>query len=449
MLKTEISKIFQERRNRAAKSLQGGTLILPGARELVRNNDVHFEFRQLSDFYYLTGFEEPDAWLILRPLRGDQQKYESVLLVHEREPLKEVWTGEIYGTDRAQSLFRFDKVYPLTELESVLRQTLQSAQQVHYRLGLDPLLDHWVLKVLEGVREAQGRKYPPNQDIIDPSRILFEMRSIKDAEEIEHMRHAAKLSAAAHLKLMERFQPGMTEFEAQAIIEYEFKTRGAKRLAYPSIVAGGANATCLHYHHNNEKVPADALLLVDAGGEYEYYASDITRTFPVSAQFSREQAAIYDLVLEAQQKTIQAIRPGQTLAGLHRVASLVLAQGLIDMKVLGGSPEEVVDSGEIKRIYPHGTGHWIGLDVHDTNPATEPENSTEPRVLKPGMCFTVEPGLYFQMNDSKAPESLRGIGIRIEEDVVVTEDGVEVLTTDVPNVRSEIEAIRSKALRSK
>jgi Xaa-Pro aminopeptidase len=284
-----------------------------------------------------------------------------------------------------------------------------------------------------------GRSGRPMLAIDDPNALLGEMRMFKSKDEIESMRRACQITANAHKKAMIETKPGMNEFEVEALIDYEFRRQGAQRVGYGSILAGGKNACCLHYRANNEVLRDGDLVLIDAGAEYDYYTSDITRTFPVGRAFSKEQATIYDLVLKSQMECIAMAKPGTTLAAIHRHASEVLVEGMLSLGLMKGKVDEIITSGQVKRFYPHGTGHWLGMDVHDVGLY---QVNGEPRKLEPGMMFTIEPGFYVQPDDKDAPSAYKGIGIRIEDDILITSGGCEVMTSGVPKARDEIEALR-------
>lgn len=424
----------------------GCALILFSGTEPVRNNDVYHPFRQDSHFYYLTGFEEAESMLVLTPAQSGPG-YKTVLFVRERNIDREIWEGERYGFDRARSLFGADEAYLSTQFSEQLPKLLGGVEKVFYRMGENETQDRTVLEALEKQRRTFGRSGRGLIAIADPNEVLGEMRLIKSPEEIETMRKACALTAASHRDLMENVRPGMFEYEAESMVDSGFRRRGSQRLGYGSIVAGGANATCLHYRANNEVLRDGDLLLVDAGAELDYYTADITRTFPVGRKFSDDQAKIYDLVLRAQLGAIAMTKPGVTLPQIHMHCCTVLTEGMLSMGLLRGSLEENLRSLSYKRFYPHNTSHWLGMDVHDVGLYLV---GGEPRPLKAGMVFTIEPGFYVQSlerdrvaNEVLAvPERLRGIGVRIEDDILVTATGCEVMTAGVPKAREEVEALR-------
>lgn len=415
-----------------------GTFFFPANEVTLRNPDVHYPFRQESNFQYLSGFDEPGSCLVIAsmPQRGG---YKSVLFVQRRDELMEMWEGERYGVDRAVSVFGVDEAYVMEEFDQRVMDLMRGPREVYYRQGLNPKWDQRILSVVDRHRTSQGRSGRSMAAIRDPQEIVGEMRLFKSAEEVEIMRRAGRVTALAHKTAMQEVRPGMNEFEVEALIDYVLRKNGCKRVGYGSIVAGGVNATCLHYTSNNEVLRDGDLLLIDAGGEMDHYTADITRTFPVGRTFSAAQAKAYDVVLKAQQAGLDMAKPGATMTGIHQHVSEVLADGLCSLGLLKGKPEELVTSQQIKRFYPHGTGHWLGMDVHDVGLY---QVNGEPRKLEPGMAFTIEPGFYVQPRDKDAPAEYHRIGIRIEDDVVVTATGCENLTADVPKSRDEIEALR-------
>lgn len=407
--------------------------LFPSNDELIRNSDVHFPFRQESNFYYLTGFEEAHSFLVLTPHR-------TVLFVHPRDPSKELWEGELYGVEGATNVFGADEAYSIEELEKKLPELLKGTDQVFYALGHDETMDRNVLSALKTYRRSLGRSGKGILPIRDPNEVLGEMRLFKAPEEVELLRKASSITALAHKTAMKEVRPGMNEGEVEALVDYIFRKNGCKRVGYPSIVAQGKNACCLHYRSNNEILRDGQLLLIDAAGEYDYYSSDITRTFPVGKKFTAPQAKIYDLVLKAQKEAIAMAKPGEVLPAIHKHASLVMIEGLLSLGLLKGKAEELFESNAYKRFYPHNTSHLLGMDVHDVGLYLK---DGKPRPLEPGMCFTIEPGLYIQTYDQDAPAEYKGIGIRIEDDILITPSGHENLTKDAPKERAELEALKA------
>jgi len=417
-----------------------GFFLFPANEVYSRNHDVDYPFRQESNFYYLSGFDEPGSWLVLAPQSEGSKKYKTILFVQERDKTRELWEGERYGVDRAISVFGADEAYLTKDFEKKLPDLLLGVEEIFYRTGFNEAVDRMVLAHNRRSMEMMGRTGRGMASIHDWKRVLGELRLYKAPEEIENLRAAGKASAEAHRVLMETLRPGMTEFDAESILEFEMKRRGCRRMGYGTIAAGGSNATCLHYTANNEVLKSGDLLLVDAGGESDYYTADITRTFPIGKKFSPQQKAIYELVLSAQKKGIDMVKPGIKLWDIHEAVTLVLAQGLVDLGILKGKPEESIQNGALKRFWPHGTGHWLGMDVHDMGAY---KIGKEQRTLEPGMVFTVEPGLYFQLDDRDYPDEYRGIGIRIEDNILVTQKGYENFTPLAPKEVVDIESLRN------
>jgi Xaa-Pro aminopeptidase len=412
--------------------------LFPASEEILRNPDVHFPFRQESNFHYLTGFEEPESFLVVAPAKNKPGASQTVLFVRLKDADREMWEGERYGVDGARQVFGADEAYPIHELDKRLPELLAGSDKVYYRMGQGEN-DRRVLGALETHRRSQGRSGKSLVSIGDPNEVLGELRMFKSAQEIETMRKVCRISANAHVEAMKQVKPGWTEFEVEALIDYEFRRKGCQRVGYGSIVAGGVNAACLHYRFNNQPLNDGELLLIDAGGELDYYTADITRTFPIGRKFNSAQAKAYDLVLKSQKEAIAMAKPGVTLPAIHKHVCEVLAEGLLSLGLLKGSRDEVIKSGALKRFYPHNTSHWLGIDVHDVGLYLK---NGEPRRAEPGMVFTIEPGFYVQPADKDTPAEYHKIGIRIEDDILITPQGHEVLTKDVPKERSEIEALR-------
>jgi Xaa-Pro aminopeptidase len=413
-----------------------GVAIIPTAPEQVRNRDTHFPFRADSYFHYLTGFPEPEAVLVL--IAGNTPR--SILFCRDKDVEKEIWDGFRYGPEAAREAFGFDAAHPIGELDAQFAELLADQPALWYSLGHDAAWDARVAAALNAVRaQARAGKRAPHA-IHDVRAALDEMRLVKDDHEIALMRRAAQIAGAAHRRAMRFTAPGKHEYEVEAEFLHEFRRAGCQAPAYPPIVAGGANACVLHYVDNDRVLNDGDLLLIDAGCELDGYASDITRTFPVNGKFSGPQADIYDLVLDAQTAAIAAIKPGATFLAPHDAAVRVLAQGFVDMKLLEGSVDGVIESESYKRFYMHRTSHWLGLDVHD---AGEYRHGDEWRKLAPGMALTVEPGCYIRPA-ADVLEAFWNIGIRIEDDALVTDDGCEILTCDTPRKISEIEELMRK-----
>jgi Xaa-Pro aminopeptidase len=440
MLLTQVPSYFKARRDALANANPGAAFIFPSSAEVLRNPDVHHPFRQESNFYYLSGFEEPEAWLVLAPQKSKPGTYRSVLFVRKRDPEMEIWEGERYGVEGALKVFGVDEAYLTSQFDEKIVDLLQGCDRVYYRLGQSEVLDRQVQAGLEKVRRTQGRAGKALLSVADPQELIGEMRLFKSPEEIALLRKACEITSEAHKTAMREVRPGMNEYEIEALIDYTFRRKGCARVGYGSIIAGGKNATCLHYRANNEVLRDGELLLIDAGGEFGYYTADITRTFPVGRSFTDAQAQIYDLVLKSQKETIAISKPGTPWNAIHRCATEVLVDGLLSLGLLKGKAEEILRTSEVRRFYPHGTGHWLGMDVHDVGLY---QKNGEPRKLEPGMVFTIEPGLYMQPTDRAIPERFRNIGIRIEDNILITKDGCDILTKDAPKERAEIESLKS------
>jgi Xaa-Pro aminopeptidase len=432
-----------EHRSRFLEELTqlGAAAIVPAAEPKIRNFDSEYRYRPDSDFWYLTGFAEPGACLVLLPERAGSAA-QSVLFLRERDPRQEVWTGRRLGVEAAPQALGVDAAYPIGELWTRLGELLAGYPRVVYKTGVDAERDRRVLEVLARERAKVRSLTPAPGELVDPGPTLHELRLRKSPAELACMRRAAAISAEAHREAMRAARPGMGEHEIDALLWYTFLRRGATGSAYANIVAGGANACVLHYVQNDMPLGAGELLLIDAGAEVEYYASDVTRTFPVDGRFTPDQRALYEVVLEAQRDSLDATRPGATLVQLHEIAVRTLCAGLVRLGLLEGPAERVFDEGLYQRFYMHRTGHWLGLDVHDCGAYV---TDGAPRPLEPGMVITVEPGLYVAPDDEGVEPRWRGIGIRIEDDVVVTPDGCEVLTAAIPKEVADVEAACANA----
>lgn len=427
---------FIARRRSMASHMQAGVAIIPTAPERLRNRDAHYPYRFDSYFYYLTGFREPEAVLVI--VAGtDKLPPRHILFCREKDMEREIWDGFRYGPEAAKEIFGFDETYPVSRLDELLPKLLTDQSVVYSALGNDPTWDRRIMDGINQVREQARSGVTAPVAIRDYRVMADEMRLIKDAGEIELMKRAADISTQAHRLAMQATRPGMREYEVEAELLHTFYRHGAQAPAYTSIVAGGANACVLHYVDNNAELKSGDLLLIDAGCELDGYASDITRTFPVNGKFTPAQADIYQLVLAAQAAAISQVKPGNHWNDPHQAALQVLVQGFIDLRLCQGSVEAVLESGDYKRFYMHRTGHWLGMDVHDVG---EYKQAGEWRSLQPGMVLTVEPGCYIRPADN-VPEQFWNIGIRIEDDVVVTQGGHELLTTAAPKGIADIEEL--------
>jgi len=429
----DIPAIYAERRARLAQLMRRGVAILPTAPEQTRNRDSHYPYRYDSYFYYLTGFPEPAAVLV--SIAGDDPR--SVLFCRDKDVEREIWDGYRYGPGEAREVFHFDETRSISELDACLPKLLADQPQIYCHLGADERWDARVLGWLNAVRAQARSGVIAPAAIRDVHALLDEMRLVKDAHEIATMRHAAQISTDAHRRAMRAIAPGRIEYEIEAELLHEFRRRGAQAPAYTPIVAGGANACVLHYVRNDAALKAGDLLLIDAGCELDGYASDITRTVPVSGNFSPVQRDVYQMVLAAQAAAIAMVKPGAPWSAPHDAAVRVLAQGLIDFGLCHGSIDNIIEAGDYKKFYMHRTGHWLGLDVHD---AGDYKRDSAWRALEPGMVLTVEPGCYIRAGDG-IPERFANMGIRIEDDVLVTAAGNEVLTQPAPKTVADIEAL--------
>jgi Xaa-Pro aminopeptidase len=423
---------FLARRKRLLKTIGDGVAIVPTAPEVIRNRDAHHPYRFDSYFWYLTGFPEPEAVVVL--VGGKRPK--SILFCRKKHEEREIWDGYRYGPKAAKTAFGFDAAYPIEQLDKKLPELLVDRDTLWHAIGHDADWDARIAKALNAVR-AQTRAGKRAPRAIHDLRIeLDTMRLVKDSTEATIMQRAADIASAGHARAMRASRPGMAEYELEAELTYEFRKRGADAHAYTPIVAGGANACVLHYVENNKLLNDHTLVLIDAGCELEGYAADITRTFPVNGRFNAAQKDVYEIVLAAQEAAFAATAPGRHFMEAHDAAVRVLTQGLIDLKLLTGDLDNLIEKGDYKRFYMHRTGHWLGLDVHD---AGEYKVGDQWTTLQPGMTVTVEPGLYIRPADD-IPAALAGIGIRIEDDVRVTETGCDIYTS-APKTIAEIEEV--------
>ncbi len=429
--------VYRERRVALLKSMHehagGGLALVPTAPEVARNRDSHYPFRHDSYFYYLSGFPEPEAVVAL--VAGDDGD-KHVLFCREKNAEREIWDGFRYGPDAAREIFGFDEAYAIGELERVLPDLAGDRPALYTPLGMTPAWDRRVADTLNVVRERVRTGVAAPDAVVDVRAALDAMRLVKDAHEIALMRRAATISCGAHRRAMETTRPGQFEYQVEAELAHEFLHHGAQAVAYSSIVASGPNACVLHYRDNNRQMLAGDLLLIDAGCEFQGYASDITRTFPVSGKFSGPQRDIYELVLASQLASLAAVKPGAEFHDYHKVAERVLAQGFIDLGLCKGTLDSVLEDGSYKQFYMHRAGHWLGMDVHDAG-LYQVKGRSMP--LAAGMMLTVEPGAYIRPADN-VPPHFWNIGVRIEDDVLVTADGHENLTAAAPKSVADVEA---------
>jgi Xaa-Pro aminopeptidase len=440
MLLSHVPAYFKQRRETLLEKAPGSVFLFPANEEVLRNPDVHYPFRQESNFQYLSAFDEAESFLVVMP-SGSQGggKSRMVLFVRARDVEKEMWEGERHGTEGARKVFGADEAYTIDELPRRLPDLLKGAEKIYYRMGLHAQHDKLVIEAMEIQRRSMGRSGKSLPPIADPNEVVGEMRMFKSADEVALLRRACQITAAAHKTAMQEVRPGMNEFEVEALVDYSFRRQGSQRVGYGSIVAGGKNSTCLHYRSNNEVLKDGDLILIDAGAEFDYYTSDITRTFPVGRRFTDGQAKLYSMVLKTQKEAIAMTRPGVKLPEIHKQVCESLIDGLLSMGLLKGDKAEIFKTAGHRRFYPHNTSHWLGMDVHDVGLY---HRNGEARVLEPGMVFTIEPGFYSQPGDSAVPSEFAKIGIRIEDDILVTASGCENLTVDAPKEIADIEALK-------
>lgn len=428
-------KEFARRRRAVMEEMgEGSMAILPAAPVRTRNRDVEYPYRQDSDFYYVTGFEEPEAVAVLVPGR---KRGEYILFCRERDPEMELWNGVRSGLEGACEDYGADDAFPIGDVDDIIPGLLENQSRVYYAMGYYPDFDQRMIGWVNRVRTRSKAGVSSSADIVALDNVLHEMRLMKSKAEVRAMTRAMEISCSAHVRAMGACRPGMGEYEVEAEINYEFMRGGSRRAAYPSIVAGGANACVLHYTENRDTLRDGDLLLIDAGAEYDYYAADITRTFPINGRFSKSQRALYEVVLEAQAAAIEQVQPGNHWNEPHEAAVEVLAQGLVALGLIKGRASTIIKKGRYRKFYVHRTGHWLGMDVHDVG---DYKIGGEWRVLEPGMVMTVEPGLYVAAGDKQVARKWWNIGIRIEDDILVTRNGNKVLTAAVPKSVADIEA---------
>jgi len=427
---------FPRRRKRLMDMMGHESIaILPTAPVRIRNRDVEYPFRPDSDFYYLTGFPEPEAVAVIMP---DRPGCEFVLFCRTRDPKMEIWDGRRAGLEGACDVYGADDAYPIEDMDDILPGMLEDNERIFYNMGNDPVFDQRVLGWVNEIRGMVRAGVHAPDEFISLNHVLHDMRLYKSRQEIKAMRQAAKISAVAHKRAMQACRPGMMEYEIEAELLHEFMRRGSRSPAYPCIVGGGANGCILHYTENTSMLNEGDLLLIDAGAEVDGYASDISRTFPVSGEFTRVQRDIYELVLAAQQAAIDRIQPGNHWNDPHEAAIKVITRGLVDLGILKGRVNSLLREQAYTKYYMHRTGHWLGMDVHDVG---DYKVDNEWRMLEPGMVLTVEPGLYLPAGTRGLAKTWWNIGIRIEDDVLVTREGHDVLSKDVPKSPDEMEVL--------
>ncbi len=423
---------YAERRRQLLETIDG-VAVLASSPVTIRNNDVEHEYRQDSDLYYFTGFDEPGCVLLLSTVHSEHRE---VMFVQPRDKKREIWDGARAGVEGAQSTCGVDATFDLKQLAEKLPGYFTGAKQLYYELGRQAAMDE---QIFSAIAKARGKGRTPKLwpgTIRHPEAVWHELRLRKSEEELRLMRRAASITAQAHRQAMRQAAPGKHEYEIEATLQEVFCRNGARRTAYAPIVGSGPNATVLHYTANDRRIQDGDLVLIDAGCEYRYYAADITRTFPVNGRFTPPQREIYDVVLRAQQLAVAAVRPGTTIEKVHDVVLRKIVAGLIELGLLEGEADSIIKKKEHKRFFPHRSSHWLGMDVHDVGAYFI---DGEARQLEPSMVLTIEPGVYIAADDEKVDPAYRGIGIRIEDDVLVTADGHEVLTAAVPKTIAEVE----------
>lgn len=403
--------------------------------ERLRNGDAFWAFRQASDLVYLTGFLEPETTLVLRPGAETER---IVMFVRPRDPDKEIWDGRRAGIEGAVARYGADAAYPAAELAAKLPDLLANAEQLHYSLGVDHDMDRLITTTIAQLRKTEKRGKRPPDAVFDPRSALHELRLRKRPEEFHSLRKACEIACHAHIAAMQAGKPGVFEYELDALLNYTFRSRGGSGPGYTTIVGAGENATILHYTDNRCAIADGDLVLVDAGCEYDHYTADITRTWPANGRFSKSQRRVYERVLAAQAAAIEMARPGATLDDIHNFCVRSLTEGMIELGLLTGTTDDRIADQSFRQFYMHGTSHWLGLDVHDAGAYTR---GGKPRPLEPGMVITVEPGLYVPVGAANVPDELRGIGVRIEDDVAITADAPEVLTAACPKSVEDIERL--------
>ncbi|MGA6098019.1 Xaa-Pro aminopeptidase [Stutzerimonas marianensis] len=431
---------YARRRKALMEQMEPNSIaILPAAPMHIRNRDVEHVYRQDSDFQYLSGFPEPEAVIALIPGR---EHGEYVLFCRERDPARELWDGLRAGQDGAVRDYGADDAFPIGDIDDILPGLIEGRSRVYYAIGSNPEFDHQLMEWINTIRSKARQGAQPPNEFVALDHLLHDLRHYKSANEVKVMRTAAEISARAHIKAMQASRAGLHEYHLEAELDYEFRKGGAKMPAYGSIVAAGRNACILHYRENDAPLKDGDLVLIDAGCEIDCYASDITRTFPVNGRFSAEQRAIYDIVLAANLEAFKHIGPGKHWNEAHEATVRIITAGLVELGLLQGEVDELIAAEAYKPFYMHRAGHWLGMDVHDVG---DYKVGGAWRVLEPGMAMTVEPGIYIAADNADVPKKWRGIGVRIEDDVVVTRTGCEILTGGVPKAADEIEALMAAA----
>ncbi|MBT3620809.1 MAG: Xaa-Pro aminopeptidase [Porticoccaceae bacterium] len=430
------NKEYSARRKELMSLMHSNSIaIISAAPEKVRSRDTHYPYKQNVNLSYLCGFPEPESVLVLIPGRSQG---EMVLFCRDKDPLRETWDGYREGPEGAVSNFGADDAFPIADIDDILPNLIEGKDRLYYAIGKDPEFDRHLMDWVNHVRNQRGNGALPPGEFVDLDHFINEMRLFKTAGELKIMRKAAEISVSAHSRAMKASKPGLFEYQLQAEIEHEFAVHGSAGAAYTSIVGGGKNGCILHYIENRDALKDGDLVLIDAGCEYQNYAADITRTFPVNGKFSDEQAAIYDIVLQAQSDAIAVIGPGIEYNKTNEATVLAITQGLVDLGILHGDVDELIASEAHREFYMHGAGHWLGMDVHDVG---DYKIDGQWRVYEPGMVVTIEPGIYIAPGNPNVDKKWHGIAVRIEDDIVVTKDGNENITAGVPKKRDQIEAL--------
>ena len=426
--------VFKDRRDKLAKMMKGSALVIPAHPHFVRNNDCQFQFRQDTNLMYLTGYEEPEAVFVFRPGCNP----ETTLFVLPKDPTKEVWEGFLFGPDAAKSTYGMDQAYTTEQLETELPKLLEEVDDIYYSMFWNTEFDQFMMKTLKDLSTKASRTNSGHKTVKDPKALIGELRLIKSDFDIQQMRKASQISVEAHIEVMKAAKPGINERALEGVFLKAIMERGCPGVAYNSILAGGANACTLHYVFNDQDIPDGKMFLIDAGAEWNYYAGDITRTYPINGKFTPAQKDLYEAMLVIQKNAVEGVKPGNSREAIQKQCISELMDLLMDLKLLKGSKDEHIEKKDYLKYYMHGIGHWLGMDVHDAGLV---QKNGEPRPLEEGICLTIEPGIYIPADDQDAPEELRGTGIRIEDDILVTADGHENMTKACPKEVDELEAI--------
>lgn len=427
--------MHENRRNAFMEKIAGGVAIFPSALQAMRTHSTEYRYRQDANFYYLTGFEEPESVCVIAP---DHPEHQYILFVRPRVPEQEVWTGKRAGVDGAKERFGADEAYPIEEFDDKISEYIGTSERVYYGFGADEAFNQKIIELLKGYRRHRMREGTGLTTLIDPTDILAEMRLVKDEEELGRIRKAVDISVEAHTAAIQAVRPGIYEYELDSLIDSIYRKNGGTGPAFLTIVAKGANATTLHYTTNDCQIEDGDLVLIDAGCEYQYYCGDITRTFPANGKFTKAQRAIYQAVLDVQCEIIESIRPGVSIGDPVQKAVGMLTEAMLKLGLLVGEKEQIIEEQEYRKFYMHSVGHMLGVEVHDVTKTREGE---EYKTFQPGMVMTVEPGLYVDPDSENVPPEYLGIGVRIEDNILVTESGCEVLTAAVPKTIDEIETL--------